>query len=718
MPRQNPKNQHIFAGAVLLLVVIALAFSGKLPFLSDRFRFAVQTQTSSSVAAAWQSYVGIGQTYWEMGAMCFGGPSISSVGVGAADVVSSVGSNPPAYSYDIANNVRNNGTTVVPSGAKAIIEWTCNPSFSYTYSSVQSFWYRSNTCNGGGGYGGGATSVVITGPGMSTVTSPNLTGSLAVTPQTGTYTVSCQETGPYFSTPTFSLPVIASPIALSISANPTSVTSGQSSSISWSANQAEGFTCKITDPTGATFAQHTGGSVSPRVFSSPGSFSFALPSFARMVVSVFGAGGGGGGANGAGYTSTTCDSKGGCYSTDYAGGTGSPGTNGVGDSTFASLIAYPGTYGTNGTASGGDTNTPGGAANGGSGSPVGGYGGLAVKTYTNSSISGTASGFLGTGGTGGAGGAGAVGPSGNGASGGNGGNGIARFEYFMDWIGGPQTTGPLTSPTNTTKTYTLTCSAENSSTFSTSTTIAVISSAPPTLSITAGGGANGVAASTTVGIPIVIATQYTPASGDTLTATAINGPNVQTSVPGVGTGSPFSPKSYTFTPSAPGTYTFYPSAQTTNYPTWNNYSKSVTVTANCQAGYSNQGGTCVINACPDQYAVPPVCTSCQAGFSKVGGVCTSDVSAPVISFSASRAQKGSASTLSWTVTGMSTGMSCSIIPTPASGQIAWPGLSSTWTDSIRSQNLNVSTTFTMTCGKPGAMSSKSAVATVMTIIEI
>lgn len=708
MPRQNPKNQRLFAGAVVVLVVMALAFSGKLPFLSDRFRLAVQTQGSSSVAAAWQSYVSIGQTYWEMGAGCFGGPSISSVGVGAADIVSSVGNNPPAYSYNIANNVYNRGTTVVPAGATAKIEWSCNPSFSYTYSSVQSFWYRSNTCNGGGGYGGSATGVLISGPGMSTIATSNLTGSIDITPQTGTYQVACQETAQYFTTQAFSLPVIASPITLSISADPTSVVSGQASSISWAAGQAEGYTCKVTDPSNTIIAQHAGGTASPRVFTTPGSFSVSFPAFVRATVVALGGGGGGTGGSVPSSCSSSCDSKGGCttYCSDPI--TGSPGNDGTA-STFNGVIANPGrTDGTNGTASGGDTNTTGGGAAGGSGSPTGGNGGKAVKTYGVNAIVGTVNGMVGWGGAGG----------GGSPSGSYGSNGQVQIDYFVNWTGGPLSTGPLTSSTNTTKTYTLTCSAENSSTFSTSTTIAVISTPVPTLSISAGGAPDGVTASTTVGTAIAITAQYTPAPGDTITASAINGPNAQTSVPGLGTGSPFSPKTYAFNPSAPGTYTFYPSVQTTNYPTWNNYSKSVTVTASCPAGYSNQGGTCVINVCPDQYAVPPACTVCQIGFTKVGGVCTSVVPAPVISFSASRTHKGSASTLSWSVTGMTAGMSCSITPTPASGQISWSG-AGTWTDTAQSQNIQAQTTFTMTCGKPGAQSSKNATATILpTVIEI
>src|SRR6185436_5831674 len=94
----------------------------------------------------------------------------------------------------------------------------------------------------------------------------------------------------------------------------------------------------------------------------------------------------------------------------------------------------------------------------------------------------------------------------------------------------------------------------------------------PAITITA------VPSAVAVGKPSIITALFAPGLADTLTSTAINGPNTTNSVPGVPNTTPATPKTYTFQTNTPGTYTFIPSVKTDAYRSWNDYGKSVTVT--------------------------------------------------------------------------------------------------------------------------------------------
>ncbi len=122
-------------------------------------------------------------------------------------------------------------------------------------------------------------------------------------------------------------------------------------------------------------------------FTSPGTFSFEVPDYDTLTVSVSGGGGGGstsayntGGDNGEminGQSGGSGDASRFRSSVDVVGGGGGGGIRGYW-TTDPGWVIVPARPGSPGTASGGDENKTGGGANGGGN---GGAGGLAVKTW-------------------------------------------------------------------------------------------------------------------------------------------------------------------------------------------------------------------------------------------------------------------------------------------------------------------------------------------------
>ncbi|MDB5225581.1 MAG: hypothetical protein JWL87_533 [Candidatus Adlerbacteria bacterium] len=167
----------------------------------------------------------------------------------------------------------------------------------------------------------------------------------------------------------------------------------------------------------------------------------------------------------------------------------------------------------------------------------------------------------------------------------------------------------------TVSTYTLECKGQGS--WKTSVSVRILTD-PPEVAIT-GNGSSGTV-SVDVGEPVTIAATFDAATGDALEKTAIN--DIQNNLlPGV-TWVPPTDKTYAFTPTAPGQYVFYPAVQTTNYPGWNNYSKSLTVSAslNCKANAHAEGNSCVCNAFYQLQG--GICTiSCPPNASEQGGTC-------------------------------------------------------------------------------------------------
>ena len=111
----------------------------------------------------------------------------------------------------------------------------------------------------------------------------------------------------------------------------------------------------------------------------------------------------------------------------------------------------------------------------------------------------------------------------------------------------------------------------------------------PTLTITG----NGIATTISViaGMAVDIAATFTAGAGDTITGAAINNylNNALTSQVAA------SSKSYTFTPAAAGSYVFYPAVTTGAYPSWNNYSQALTVTAtDCPTAYPAAYGAATV----------------------------------------------------------------------------------------------------------------------------
>ncbi len=254
------------------------------------------------------------------------------------------------------------------------------------------------------------------------------------------------------------------------------------------------------------------------------------------------------------------------------------------------------------------------------------------------------------------------------------------------------------------------------------------------------------------GQSVVIDARFAPSEGDTLTKSAINdsnnslwcGSGVTCSTSLWSTS--LNEKNYTFTPARIGTYTFYPAAQTTEYPWWDNYNKSLTVTAACPAnsttksskstsvctcnsGYTQQpDGTCIaapctngatnpptcnvcnpgytltngqcvlVTSCTDPLKQPPLCTSCIAGYSLVGGSC---VKVPSVSLSASATlvRSGDTPTLTWRVTGAGSGVSCTISSDPTGLFSASNGdlKTGTWSGSAQTGPITSKSIFTLSC---------------------
>lgn len=241
------------------------------------------------------------------------------------------------------------------------------------------------------------------------------------------------------------------------------------------------------------------------------------------------------------------------------------------------------------------------------------------------------------------------------------------------------------------------------------------------------------------GSSVNVSATFTAGSGDTLTYTAINGP-APTPVPGgynwmLAPGLSWTPptdKIFVFDPQALGlsagsSYTFIPDVYTQAYPNWDHSNnQSVVVSVMCTTGYA--GSTC--NQCAAGYAFdstsqckPFSCfdsgaCSCSAGYTWNGSQCALAASAPTItSFSATRVRKGNAPTLTWTVTGMTSGMGCTITPAPPAGQPTWPGTSS-WTGSALGISITAPTRFTLQCGSAaGGYSTQSTTAQLIPVFQ-
>lgn len=246
------------------------------------------------------------------------------------------------------------------------------------------------------------------------------------------------------------------------------------------------------------------------------------------------------------------------------------------------------------------------------------------------------------------------------------------------------------TPTNITsnQTYTFLCTIGGVNT-STSTTIATVSA--PTATINAGAG-DGVNRTVYSGGPYSITATYTPGSGDTLAATAINGSDQVNSVPCADVApyntscwtQPDATKTYTFTPVA-GTYTFYASQKTLAYTTYNNY-KSVTLT--------------VVDQCPNGQGTAGSCTSCNNGYVLQGGSCVVSAPPPTISFSAnpSRVRKAVSTpvTFSWTVTNPPA--SCTISGPTGFTPLTINPANGVAGSQVATVTLSARSNFTLTCG--------------------
>lgn len=285
-------------------------------------------------------------------------------------------------------------------------------------------------------------------------------------------------------------------------------------------------------------------------------------------------------------------------------------------------------------------------------------------------------------------------------------------------------TASVTFPANADSfTYSLQCKKAGGSTYTVTNTVYAAGGADtplnapkPTATINAGNG-NGVTKTVEVGTPVTITATYTPRGTDSLTSTAINGPNSTNSVPGVSNTTPDSPKQYIFIPSAVGTYTFAPAIRSANFPVWNDYGVAVDVvatpmtcpnahgvnppTCTCDVGYSGPPrGLCTQVPCSDPNALWPLCTSCRAGYELRGGVCTPP---PELSLRASqlRVNSGTRTTVTWRVTRLyaNAGIVCSLSSNP-SGVVSArmpANTQPTWSGTAQTAPITATTVITLSC---------------------
>ena len=190
------------------------------------------------------------------------------------------------------------------------------------------------------------------------------------------------------------------------------------------------------------YGKQIGGSAT---YTTPGTYTFNVPLYNTITVTVNGAGGGGGGASGRSQAANEQQTV-----TYPAGSNGTSGTasrfdtttplvgNGGAGGSGASGASGTAAAGDPGTATGGSTNTTGGGSNGGAGGNgtyrdggPGGDGGRAVRTFTRDVagspiVGGTVTVVVGTRGSGGAGG---VGNTYTGPSGANGTHGTVTITW-------------------------------------------------------------------------------------------------------------------------------------------------------------------------------------------------------------------------------------------------------------------------------------------------
>ncbi len=140
----------------------------------------------------------------------------------------------------------------------------------------------------------------------------------------------------------------------------------------------------------------------------------------------------------------------------------------------------------------------------------------------------------------------------------------------------------------------------------------------------------------------------------------------------------------------------------------------------CDIGYHKQNGVCVPDTCSDPRAVPPLCSSCISGYETKNGICTPIPPSTSLSAYPLRVQKGTGSTVSWNVTGLSSGSgtACSITSNPAGVfyQSMPANTAPSWSGTAPTGAINGATIITLSC--TGAVSKSVTVGIVPVFQEI
>jgi hypothetical protein len=243
-----------------------------------------------------------------------------------------------------------------------------------------------------------------------------------------------------------------------------------------------------------------------------------------------------------------------------------------------------------------------------------------------------------------------------------------------------------------------------------------VGEAPPTLTIQTLIG--GVPSDTVpLGQTVTVRATYTAGVGDTITDAEINGGLYDANTAAC-TGSPascptpqynvdntYATADFLFTPTELDTYEFYPVVKTANFFSWNNYANVMEdVTVVCPANSTEVNGDCV---CDDGYV--------DNGF----GQCVLDT--PPLStldtFNATRVRKGNSSTLSWNITGMVPGLTCSITPSVGDITALWDGVENPWTGSTATPPITTATRYTLSCTNGTDSISKSTTAGILPMFK-
>ena len=242
---------------------------------------------------------------------------------------------------------------------------------------------------------------------------------------------------------------------------------------------------------------------------------------------------------------------------------------------------------------------------------------------------------------------------------------------------------------------------------------------------------------TTSSDPLVASAINDDSTGNTVDCTKVNGgeANCQTV--------PDATKTYSLPNgiNTPGTYTFSAQAKTVAYTNYNGYATVQVKVCPVGQGPDGSGGCVNVDQCTDiaGFQTPSsIPTGCQTPtpappgacippgytYDAANNKCTNVPSLPTLnanSFTATRVRPGNASTLSWNIPNMASGITCSISPIPATGANSstgditylWDTVANPFIGTATTQHINAPTKYTLTCTNQTTSASKSVIVNIV-----